>query len=696
MWNIKGKFARVSASRVARSAFSTLLLGLGLSLAGASNAWAHLNPAGCSGTGVTLELHAFQDAAATIEIDLSVPVQECQEIFYRALVAKPAGNTCAFQGGVITLTTPDGTANVATPVGGVPCLGGTTAPCIGGNNSVDSLVIPYTVDELDEQLVCTTPETDVCTAGDGTIGLSCTANVDCDGVTLGSGVCTPTTAGAPCTVDADCDVVPGDGTCSPFISASVSYIAGFSHTGTTHSPGVPSGSTGLPLLVELCPVDECNTGECLTDDTGAGVCIPGGVPDSTPCTDDDGNECTEAGCDGQGACDQGHVPLSSTPCDDATDTECGNPGCNSGVCVSDHFSEPSSTPCTTDDGNECTTSGCDGLGRCDPGHVPLSSTPCDDAADTECGNPGCSNGVCVSDHFLEPSSTPCTDTGNECNDAGCDGAGACDQAHVQVQNSTPCTDTDGIDCTTPGCDGLGACDQVHVDECSVGVCRTPGFWGTHAAVAPKKKNSQNITQAVINAGGGSLLVCGECINGTVPVNNAGSAVEAMCVSPSGAIVLQNARQLTALALNCIVSGFGADCGGDTDLDGLFSDCNNACVGAASTRSNEECRDEIDCFNNGGIFDSDTAFCEKGTCLNGDPCNDVTACADGSRCEPLEDTCHDQPLENESLGLDFEPPGPAGSSAECNAAIANHCAVLPLTCSATNGSGEACCGSDSCP
>ena len=130
-----------------------------------------------------------------------------------------------------------------------------------------------------------------------------------------------------------------------------------------------------------------------------------------------------------------------------------------------------SEPCVDTDQNECTTAGCDGLGACDQNHIPLSSIPCNDATDTECGNPGCLNGVCVSNHFPEPFSTPCTDTdNNECTSAGCDGAGNCDQNHTFAPDSQPCADTDGQTCTTAGCDGLGACDQNHITDCTIEFC----------------------------------------------------------------------------------------------------------------------------------------------------------------------------------------------------------------------------------
>jgi hypothetical protein len=46
------------------------------------------------------------------------------------------------------------------------------------------------------------------------------------------------------------------------------------------------------------------------------------------------------------------------------------------------------------------------------------------------------------------------------------------------------------------------------------------------------------------------------------------------------------------------------------------------------------------------------------------------------------------LVNEELGLNFEPPGPAGSSNACNAATDSKCSVV--------GTGEALCSRDSLP
>jgi hypothetical protein len=198
------------------------------------------------------------------------------------------------------------------------------------------------------------------------------------------------------------------------------------------------------------------------------------------------------------------------------------------------------------------------------------------------------------------------------------------------------------------------------------ICRTGGFYGTHAG--REKRGSQNITQAILdyaaNSLGTPITVCGECILNTALEDEA-SAVEAICVKPSTDkdSPLQLARQLTVMALNCTISGFGADCSGDAALGDLFSMCDEACLNGASLGN---CVDAVDCFNNGGHFNAETGSCET-----------------------TGDSCHSRPLCNEDIGLCFDRPGPAGSSTKCNAAIGRRRA--PNDCTIFGG-----CATDSCP
>ncbi len=222
--------------------------------------------------------------------------------------------------------------------------------------------------------------------------------------------------------------------------------------------------------------------------------------------------------------------------------------------------------------------------------------------------------------------------------------------------------------------------------CDVGdlICRTPGFWGTHAGEEWRgRRQGRNITQEVIDAVG-FLSVCGEMIDAT-SVGEGDSAIEAICVSPAGNKRLQLARHLTAAALNCAMSNGDPSCGG-LEIGAAFSTCDMACA-ANDTSAFGDCNDEIDCFNNGGVLLA-SGMCQIGTC-GGDgltPCEDDDSCEgfgeENARCIPTPGNCHDQPLVSDALGLDFDPPGPAGSSKACNSANRNQCTIFD--CDAAEG------------
>jgi len=120
-----------------------------------------------------------------------------------------------------------------------------------------------------------------------------------------------------------------------------------------------------------------------------------------------------------------------------------------------------------------------------------------------------------------------------------------------------------------------------------------------------------------------VKVCGITLNNTT-VGVPCSAQEALCVAVRGDQRLQLARQLTAAELNCNV----ATCPNVT-MD-LLSTCNQACIDNNNDTLIGQCIEQVDAFNNG--------------------------IAEGAQ------GCHDRPIPG------FDPPGPAGSSNDCNAAI----------------------------
>jgi hypothetical protein len=188
----------------------------------------------------------------------------------------------------------------------------------------------------------------------------------------------------------------------------------------------------------------------------------------------------------------------------------------------------------------------------------------------------------------------------------------------------------------------------------------------------EKDNSQNITQTVINLAGGSLSICGETLTDT-HLDHAHSAEEALCVNLGQVSkALQLARQLTAAALNCVISGGPATCVGQP-IGPIFTACNTACPGSTNAMvgaDTVDCIKAIDCFNNGGTFNTATGNCSTqtvnchtrnfGICSNGALCSDTTPCPGNEACNP----------------------GPAGSSKQCNDANQNSCTIF--------GPGEAQC------
>jgi len=192
-----------------------------------------------------------------------------------------------------------------------------------------------------------------------------------------------------------------------------------------------------------------------------------------------------------------------------------------------------------------------------------------------------------------------------------------------------------VNCPIPGFDNEVS-DEAR-DDCEVVVlfeiCRTPGFWGTHAGT--EKRKSTDLAQAVIDYAGGLIMVCGEPIT-TTDVPDVESSTEAICVAPSGEPKLQLARHLTAAALNCIVSGGGADCTG-ISIGPDWAAANDVCINGGDY---SYWGDIIDEWNN------------------------------GEECHAIELT------ESDVFDDGFEKiPGPAGSSNACNAATTNDVTIF---------------------
>ncbi len=413
------------------------------------------------------------------------------------------------------------------------------------------------------------------------------------------------------------------------------------------------------------PNPPCNDSNACTTDTcdPAIGCV---YTPNLPCNDS--NACTTDTCDPAIGC----VYTPNPPCNDSnactTDT-CDpaigcvytpNPPCNDGDACTTDTCVPAigcvytpNPPCN--DSDACTTDTCDPAIGC----VYTPNPPCDDqnACTTDTCDPvmGC----------VYTPNPPCDD-GDACTTDTCVPATGC----VYTPNA-PCDDGDV--CTDDTCDPATGCVYTPNDQCNF-ICRTPGYWATHSSTA--KSACSDVTGAVIEMGGGSLNICGECLtnNGsdhTLAPGDAASAVEAMCVAVKGQQARQLARQLTAAALNCIISNAGADC-----LDGptgeVFSLCNQGCAVAVGNAPGPApagfnmgwCISAIDCYNNGFGLPTE-AGCGAST------------------------GCHDRALPWDMIPRPANCNGPAPASSErCQAAKDTGCGILPFD--------ETKCASDSCP
>ena len=124
---------------------SALLLPVLLALS-ASTARAHKNPANCSANSVvSVSLFAQRDADGdgvpeTQIIGSPVPPLEHETVYYVARLAKLTASDCAFEGGTLRITTPDG---VSHDFPGIPCIGGTG--CVA-DFTTPATAVPYPAD----------------------------------------------------------------------------------------------------------------------------------------------------------------------------------------------------------------------------------------------------------------------------------------------------------------------------------------------------------------------------------------------------------------------------------------------------------------------------------------------------------------------------------------------------------------------
>ncbi len=196
----------------------------------------------------------------------------------------------------------------------------------------------------------------------------------------------------------------------------------------------------------------------------------------TTCTDSNEGDCFRAVCNGGGGCDQaGALEPSSHVCRASTGECDPQEVCTgeTGVCPNDAF-VAASTPCTDNNTNDCFDAQCNGTGACSQtfalegtSHVCRAAVDVCDAAES------CSGvvGTCPADGF-QSSATVC----RPAVDAQCDVAENCSglstscPADSHVGDATACDDSNG--CTTlDSCQG-GTCTGGSPRSCSDGIVCT--------------------------------------------------------------------------------------------------------------------------------------------------------------------------------------------------------------------------------
>src|SRR5439155_935084 len=278
-----------------------LLVGL-LVLGAAPRVWAQQNPPGCTGTGISLNL--FVERADGSNAGAGSSVSPCETVIYKGSLTGgvPTGTAvpCCFEGGTVTITTPDGVVHDVTPPGGVPLKCPLAVP-------TETLAVQYQVRSQDVVNGRITARIDF-TAAESFTGTPPSMGVPIGSTSVPNTVvpCPPST---PCLTSICDPTLQGTGAdtgrmglCTTTnVTDSTPCAADAPSTGPPPTAGVRIRSTTDPTAIAPCPADtpghpaisvpsprETAAGE-------GGVCVtpPINVTDSTACSvDNAGNPVT--------------------------------------------------------------------------------------------------------------------------------------------------------------------------------------------------------------------------------------------------------------------------------------------------------------------------------------------------------------------------------------------------------------------
>ena len=529
------------------------------------------------------------------------------------------------------------------------CVAGSAMNCNDGNACSD--------DACDAVLGCThwanaAPCSDgnACTIGDVCNNSACMSGYSqacndanpCtnDTCNTATGACVFTNNTAPCDDGNACS--QGD-TCAGGTCSGVAMVCNDNNLCTSDSCNPKSGCVVANNILA------CNDNNaCTQNDTcGGGTCKGSAVDAASFC--DDGNPCTNDGCNPSLGCV--HV-ANTAACDDGNGCTTGDT-CASGVCVSG----TSTCGCTQDldcagqeDGNLC-----NGTLFCDKSALPYKCVvnpktvvKCDAGADTactrnlcdgatgECGyvaqneGKGCDadQSVCtVGDACLAGVCQPgvaldCGD-GNPCTDDACNPASGCTHAI----NASPCAD--GNPCTVGDLCKLGSCAPGTAKDCNDqnpctndGCNAATGLCESTPNAAPC--NDGNACTA------GDACANSHCVGTPIACNDKNPCTDDMCDPQTGCVLTPN----TMPCNDNNACTEGDVCAAGTCAGMMTKSCNdnNACT-------NDSCDPAVGCVNtaNAAACDDGNACTQNDTCSQKACAGVAYACNDSNIC--TSDSCN---------------------------------------------------------
>jgi len=388
-----------------------------------------------------------------------------------------------------------------------------------------------------------------------------------------------------------------------------------------------AGCTATPNTAPCSDGNACTAGDTCKD----GACTVGKV---AVC--DDGNPCTDDGCDPKSgcataantaACDDGNTCTLKDTCKGGAcagvascndNNPCTDDGCDGGQCAHLNNANPCSdgNACTT--GDKCAASKCAGTGKlsCDDQNVCT-----DDACDAANGCVHTSNAQPCDDLNACTASDACKaglcqgvnktcDDGNPCTDDACDLVKGC----ASTSNTAGCNDNDpctvGDACATGKCAPGKAKDCADSSVCTVDSCNPATGQCSQVDTSSKTCDDGN---PCTDDGCHPALGCGH-VNNKAPCSDGNP-----CTTGDGC---QSGKCGTTGVLDC---NDAKPCTDDT------CDPKQGCVNAHNTKP---CDDGAACTK--------ADACKGGSCVGMVDCDDGLACT-ADACDPKTGDCVSAPI-----------------------------------------------------